>query len=197
MRTQTTTVYTFDELDARAKDRARDWWRHVEEGDNFWAEAVIEDAARMAAILGIELTTSPVKLMGGGTRQDPQVYWSLGGQGSGACFVGRYRYKAGSVKAIASEAAPVSPANIELNRIARELMELQKAHFWRLSAKVEHRGNYSHEHATTITVYNEQTGNEADADTTEALADLLRDFMRWIYGGLEAEYQVHDLRRAR
>lgn len=48
MRTETKTreVYTFDELTDRAKETARDWWRDREmrSGDNFFAEAVIEDA---------------------------------------------------------------------------------------------------------------------------------------------------------
>lgn len=204
MRTKETTVYQFDELSDRAKERARDWYRNASANDfsDYQAESVLEDAARMADLLGINLRTRTVQLMGGGTRQEPQIYYSgFWSQGDGACFVGTYAYRKGSVKAIASEAPAEwkdqqtgevkrDESNAKLNRIAQELQALQSQYFYRLTANVAHTGRYSHEHSTTIEVYNGE--NEADEQTSEALADLLRDFMRWIYRALEAEYEYQN-----
>ncbi len=66
-----TTVYRLDELSDAAKDNARAWYR---EGgfDYEWYDSVFEDFQRIAEILGICLKTRPVRLMGGGTRQEPQ-----------------------------------------------------------------------------------------------------------------------------
>jgi hypothetical protein len=43
--------FTFDELSARAKDRARDWWRESSMQDDWWQQ-VYEDAAE----IGLEIT---------------------------------------------------------------------------------------------------------------------------------------------
>ena len=47
--------FTFDELSARAKDRARDWWRESAMQDDWW-EQVYEDAAEIGLQL---LLTQP------------------------------------------------------------------------------------------------------------------------------------------
>lgn len=51
MKTITTTVYEFDELNDKAKEKARDWWReHVLDYD--WWEYLCEDAKT----IGLEIT---------------------------------------------------------------------------------------------------------------------------------------------
>src|SRR4051812_1298003 len=89
---KTLTVYTFDELDEPAKERARDWMRELEAQD-FDPDYVLEDAATVCDILGIVLKSRTVSLMGGGTRQKPTFWYSgFGSQGDGACFEGTYYY---------------------------------------------------------------------------------------------------------
>lgn len=184
MRTIESTVYTFDELDDSAKERARDWWRELEALD-FDAECVIEDAQRMAEILGIEFDTRPVKLMGGGVRRDPCVYWSgFSSQGDGACFEGRYRYAKGAAKAIRKEA----PQDTRLHAIADDLQAVQRKAFYRLEARVRHTGRYYHEHSTSIDVEAGEDSYRDIGDKGEAIAEALREFMRWIYRHLEQEY---------
>ena len=97
-----TTVYTLDELDERAKSRARDWYRQASNDDD-WYEVVFEDFGRVCEILGVELATRTVGLYGGGTRQKPCI-WSSGfsSQGDGACFEGAYSYRKGSAQEIRS-----------------------------------------------------------------------------------------------
>jgi len=74
MRTQVIykNVFTFDELSDDAKQKVC-----MGEGEHVFYDFVYEDIVRMAEILGIEIDTRPVKLMGGGTRQDPCGIGSL------------------------------------------------------------------------------------------------------------------------
>lgn len=68
-----TKVYQFDELSNEAKEKARDWWRDCE-NQEFGQQIELEFAEKAAGILGIEFDTRTVKLMGGGTRQEPIIY---------------------------------------------------------------------------------------------------------------------------
>ncbi len=79
-RIKETTVFSYDELNDKAKERARDWMRDGNSEDNFWSEYVIDDACKVAEILGIELQTRSVKLMGGTTKQEPVIWWALHSQ---------------------------------------------------------------------------------------------------------------------
>jgi hypothetical protein len=189
--TVTRVLYQFDELSEPGKERAREWFRRAED-DDIWAESVIEDAVRLGELLGIEFDTRPVKLMGGGTRQEPKVWWSLSySQGDGACFEGTYRYRKNSAKLVAAEAPPGEgkgwEGNNEINRIARELADIQRIYRYGLIANVSHHlgAHYYHEHNTDITVYLREV--EAPKEAEETVAELLRDFMRWIYRQLEKE----------
>lgn len=179
------TVYRFDELSDAAKEKARDWFRSCYgEVEDF--SAVIDDANTIAAILGIEIETRPVKLMGGGTRYDPCIWYSLSySQGDGACFEGRYSYAKGSVRKLKEHA----PQDTELYRIAEGLRDIQRRHFYRLEARVSHRGNYTHPRSTEIEVTSAETGDYVAAEIAETVAELLRDFMGWIYVQLREEYE--------
>lgn len=150
----------------------------------------------MGAILGIDMHTKRVTLMGGGTRLDPQVYWSgFSSQGDGASYVGSYAYKAGSVKAMEAEAPSGTDkghkGNNEVNRIARELRDLQRRHFYRLQANITVRGHYSYSHTMEFDI---ERSDSADipADDCATLEELLRDFADWIYRQLEREYDYQN-----
>jgi len=56
-----TTAYTFDELDGRARERARDWYRQASNDDD-WHEAVFEDFERIYKIRSIYLVKRYVDL---------------------------------------------------------------------------------------------------------------------------------------
>lgn len=95
-----TTVYRLDELSEAARDKARTWYRDSA-FDYDWHDTVTEDFARAAEILGVELLTRPARLMGGGTRQHPCIWFSgFWSQGDGACFEGRYAYAKGAPQKI-------------------------------------------------------------------------------------------------
>jgi hypothetical protein len=186
----TTTVYTFAELDDSAKKRARAWYR---DGalDYEWWDCVYEDADQIAKILGIELDRKPVPLVNKTVRHDPCIFFSgFASQGDGACFEGSYLYAKGAAKAIREHA----PQDATLYAIADNLQDIQRRHFYRLTARVKQRGRYYHEYCTEIDVCSSETGNDVDADTADAICTELRAFMRWIYRQLETEhdYQLSD-----
>lgn len=187
-----TTAYKYKELSDAAKAKARDWFREASAQDEFW-EYIYEDAVRCAAIIGIEIDTKPVKLMGGGTRQDPDIrfsgFWS---QGDGASFAGRYEYAAGSSRAIREHA----PEDEELHRIADELAvrQFEVTQILRstepLSATIKfgsHR--YCHSNTMDIEVTTESDDLVIPKHIHEAVQQLMRDFADWIYKQLELEHE--------
>jgi hypothetical protein len=122
--TITSDAYSFDELDERAKERARDWYRECIDEDDFSCE--IDEFASICDILGIDLKTHEVALMSGKTRSDPNIWYSIGGcQGDGACFEGTYSHNGDScakIREIFGEDSTAEPV-----RIADELNALQVA----------------------------------------------------------------------
>lgn len=189
MREVIQSIYTFDELRDRAKQKARDWYR---EDFEFDSDYYVEDFERIAAILGIAFNGEAVKLMGGGTRTRPAIMWSgFFCQGDGAMFAGTYRYAKGASKAIRDYA----PADDKLHAIADELQAIQRKCFYRLEAKTfrgSFAGNYCHSGCMDIMAYDASTGNETAA--TEAaerdLRDVLRLFADWMWWTLREGYMA-------
>jgi hypothetical protein len=164
--TRTVTVYSLQELGERAKEKALQTLSEWAGSDRWW-DSTVDDAKRMGAILGIEATD--IFFSG---------FWS---QGDGACFVGTYSYKPQSRNIIRTEA----PEDTELHKIADTLFRIQRRNFYRLTAAVRKFGNYySHENSVTVDVDDTATPEDKDA-----IADALRDFMRWIYKQLRTEYE--------
>ncbi len=176
------TLYTFEELSDRAKEAARDWWREAEQMD---FDPDYDDFEAIAKILGIEFDAKPIKLMGGGTRYQPTIYWSgFSSQGDGACFEGRYRYAKGASKAIRDYA----PKDERLHAIADNLQAIQRKAFYRLEAKCSHRGHYCHSGCMQVDVWDSTSDYSTNVDE-DGIAEALRDFANWMYRQLEAEYE--------
>lgn len=177
------TIYKYDELSDAAKEKAREWWVRCDDGD---VSAVYEDAARMGALMGIDLFTRPVKLMGGGTRYDPCIYYSgFWSQGDGACFEGTYRYQKGGAKAVEEECGGQDK---ELIRIAQGLQDVQRKNFYRLRASTVQCGHYQHSGCMSVSVEDCENLYRDLGDAEDTVTQLLRDFADWIYARLEAEY---------
>ena len=189
MRTQVIhkNVYTFDELSEDAKQAVC-----MREGEHFEPDFVYDDIVRMAEILGIEIDTYPVRLMGGGSRSKPCIYWLMFCQGEGACFTGYYSYAKGSVKAIKAEA----PHDDELTRIAKALQDAQRPHFYRLEAKITHRDRYYHAHSMDIDVVDREDQYRDLGDAEDAIKEALRDFANWVYKKIEEEYEYQTSEEA-
>jgi hypothetical protein len=187
----TLTVFQYEELSDKAKETAREWYREAtaRAGDNFFAEHVIEDAVRMGTLMGITFKTRTIKLMSGKTREEPQIEWSgFSSQGDGACFEGTYTYQPGIAKAIADEVPADGESNIMLRRIATELESYGK-----MSAVLTKRNHhYSHPYTVEIEVCDLEQETVASEYFTERVSETLRDFMKWIYRNLEAEYDYQN-----
>lgn len=181
-----TTVYQLDELADEAKESARSWYR--QHGFDYdWYDSVFEDFGRVCHLLGIDLRTRPVRLMGGGARGEPCIFFSgFSSQGDGACFEGHYEYARGSCRTIRDYA----PEDVELHRIADALEAIQWRNFYQLSATARHRGRYSHEYCMDITVDRDSPAWQAPtAEAEEVVTEALRDLARWLYRQLEREYE--------
>ena len=181
------TVFTFAELSPRAKERARDWWRECESQDNTFAECVIEDAERVADLLGVELQQTAHKTVGGRTRYEPAIYWALHTQGAGACFEGTWRTKEGCYLAVKEYA----PTDKELHDIALRLALAEWPGPYNLSVKAVHRGREYHEQSMDFEVYHDETDEELDEAgerAAEAVKEALRDFATWIHRQIEDAY---------
>lgn len=181
-----TTVYRLSELSDAAKDRARAWYR---EGgfDYDWYDAVYEDFQRIAEILGIRFKTRTVRLMGGGTRQEPRIFftgfWSQGDRASFECY---YSYR----KNAASEIRSYAPRDTKLHEITDALLAVQRRNFYQLHAEASHRGHYYHEYCMSISVDRDSpTYQDMTADAEEIVIEALRDLARWLYRQLEHEYE--------
>ncbi len=170
METRSYKVYKFDELSDESKEAAMEKFRE-HNLDYEWWSPVYDDARDIGVLMGITI--------------DRIYFTGFCSQGDGACFEGSYSYELGSVKQIREHA----PKDGTIYRLAAELSKLQRTRFYRLSASVKHSGHYYHERSTDIRVCIEDGYDDVDVDTDEALSELLRGFMRWIYKRLE---ETHD-----
>lgn len=196
-----TTVYKFEELPTEAaKEKAREWLRaSVFEDSHDW-EFVYEDAATIAALFGLDIRQRSVKTVGGKTRYAPSIYFSgFWSQGDGACFEGRYEYKADALQAVKDYA----PNDENVHAIVEALQSAQKrlkgADGYTLIADCKNTGRGSASHDMDVafgaTDYPESMGVTATcqiqvrAEAAEnEVKNQLRAFADWIYRQLESEY---------
>ena len=191
MRTETLTrkIYTFDELDDTAKERAREWCRQDQSEylhlDYDWFDFIYDYAQRVAEILGIEFDAKHIPLMDGTTRPEPKIWFSgFWTQGSGASFEGSYRYARGAAKRIRAYA----PNDKILHGIADDLQSAQKNHLYQLEASCSHRGRYYNSGSMAVVGYHREDSCRDIGDAEITIEEALRDFADWIYKSLEAEY---------
>ena len=180
-----TTVFHFEELADAAKENARAWYR---DGgfDYDWYDTVYEDFQRIAEILGVRFKTRPVRLYGGGTRQEPRIFFSgFWSQGDGASFECHYAYR----NSAGAEIRSYAPQDATLHGIADTLQAVQRRNFYQLRAEASHRSHYYHEYCMAISVERDSpTYQDMTLDAEDIVAEALRDLARWLYRQLEREY---------
>ncbi len=194
--TKSKTVYYFDELSDKAKEKAREWYR---EGalDYEWWDYVYEDFQERAKELGVELATKPVKLMGGGTRYSPEIYFSgFYHQGQGSSFAGTWRYDAMNPDKLKSEC----PTEAELHRISDTLVEIANSLKEGESARcyIEiYRDTSIRTHAQIESEYLESLEYDSPEykayekelkEKEEAIEECMEDLNRWLFRRLRDEY---------
>lgn len=187
MRTIQTDVYKYAELSDSAKEKARDWFRTISNDDYFFSECVIEGAATIAELFGLDIRQTRKNCMDGSYRYEPTVYWSgFWSQGDGAAFDGNYKYKKGALKAVKEYA----PQDAELRRIVKGLCDIQKKNFYRLTAKCTASG-WNDNCQSVETYYSGDDYRNIGRDR-EDVSDYLKDFANWIYRQLEKEYEYQN-----
>ena len=181
MRIVEKTLYKYEELNDRAKQRARECY--LEGGlDYSWWEFCYDDFARVAEILGIDLSQRAVPLMNGKCRYEPEIYFSgFNHQGSGSSFCGTYGYAKGAVAKIKEYA----PQDKELHRIAQGLQDVQRRHFYRLIADI----TSVRDHYIRVEVEDSENRYRDIGDAEDDVRGLMNDFNDWMFKCLQDEYE--------
>lgn len=181
MRVIEKTLYKYEELSDSAQERARDWYRQGGLGYDWW-EFCYEDFARVAEILGIDLSQRAVPLMNGKCRYEPEIYFSgFYHQGSGSSFCGTYGYAKGAVVKIQEYA----PQDEELHRIAQGLQDVQRRHFYRLIADI----TSVHDNYIRVEVEDSENRYRDIGDAEDDVRGLMNDFNDWMFKRLQDEYE--------
>lgn len=184
MITKTVNLYTFDELNDKAKEKARDWWKQSE-NETFGSFGELNEAPETAAkLLGIDFKQHTVPLHGGGKRLEPKIWWQLHAQGSGASFEADYSYAKGCVKNIIAE----WPKDETLLSIAKRLAAFQKPYKYGVTATITTEGRSVHKFAMNLDAYNSK-GEQLREEEEKALLDIMRDFADRIYEGIDQEFE--------
>jgi hypothetical protein len=190
---KTIMLYTFDELEESAKETAREWYRSTSDSSDF--DSTIEDFAIIGEAMGVNFDTHQVRLYGGGTRQEPNVYWSgFASQGDGACFEGTFTLTGKAGEAIRAHAGEDG----ELHRIADALDAIAARYPKGVSGKI-HRPygtHYSHARTMFVDAYTLDEAEEEETDMedadAEAVQELFRDLADWLYKALGEENDYRD-----
>lgn len=180
-----TMTYRFDELSEEAKEKARNWHRDFPDHYDWW-DTIYDDFERVCEILGVRLKATPVRLIGGGTRQKPCIWFSgFWSQGDGACFEAYYSHAKGGAKHIRDYA----PQDATLHGIADRLQDIQRRNFYQLVADVSHHGRYYNEFCMTFDVMRDSPNQQAPTeDAEDTVSEAMRDLARWLYRQLRGEY---------
>lgn len=183
---KTVWLYQFDELDDKAKEKAREWYRGLITGEEI-SEQVYEDFQEICKILGIELKTRSVPLCNGKSRDEPCIWWSgFSSQGDGASFEGRYRAAKDSVANLKAHA----PLDEELQRIAEDLHALQIKYGNHIECGISTNPRYYHKYSMQFEFYDWEVPEDNEAgwkiceiaiEDRKAMSELFRDLAEWLY----------------
>ena len=188
-----TTVYRIDELNDKAREKARDWYRTtVLNTTPHWYDRVFSDFEEICRILGITLKRrTRAKRTRTNRGEDPPCIWFSGfwSQGDGASFEGRWEHAADS----ATEIRKYAPLDKELHAISDALTATQERNGGELEAEVSQRGIYYHEYTMDVEVSRD---SDADAEPTttaeEEVRDTMRKLARWLYDQLRDTYEAES-----
>lgn len=173
------TLYTFDELSDKAKEKAREWYRDGQLDYDWW-DSVYESAQTAGKHLGIDIDRKD--------KHTPAIYFSgFCSQGDGACFEGRYSYKKGWRSDLLHEFGPGDALN-ELLSIGQSLQATQARQFYKLEATCRHCGHYQHSGCMSVEVEHADDRYRDIGDAEIDIRDALRLFADWIYKMLEKEH---------
>lgn len=202
--------FSFDELDDRAKERAREWFRR-DYPDYGWWEFIFDDVNQIAELMGIRIHHESIRRMDGGFNSRPAIYFSgFHSQGDGACFKGEWSPVSQPIQSL-THVMEHAPDDEDLHDIAFELALLSErctALIPEASVRVENAYSGSHSGCTSFDINLPPPGQideghellalvwegvcraaGLDFETFEdSIKTILRAFMDWIYSQLEKEH---------
>ena len=162
------TVYDFSELSQTAKEHAIGNLAC----DYGWWDGVYDDFSEILNILGFEVKSDDIQFSGFYT------------QGSYAAFSGYYYFRSGISKGIKEYA----PNDAELQRIAKELTEMQRKCFYNLSAKFSYSNYYGY--SVDMEDGRRQYGwLDANCDAETVFRQVLKDLSAWLFNALQDDYE--------
>jgi hypothetical protein len=181
MRTTKQKVYTIDELDEAARERALDSIREGQADYDWWDTTYDQFVDEWKGV--IDFNTKPVKLMSGKTRYDPEIFFSgFWSQGDGASFygtIGVYDY-------------------LKITKQLTKYRSLAKAsagenYTWKIE-EIPHGGGGCHSGYMTIDGYDwDGFENERAANQYSALVPEVKQWVRGLaddlYNRLQSEYE--------
>ena len=155
MREITVKVYSFDELSEEAQERAINELRPLNI-EPYWYEDTFDTIRAAGKLLGLEI---------GEIHFDTESY---------CMFDAHYRYVRGAVKAVQAEFSWAD----DLCKVAKDLQDLQKRHFYSLSCAVTEGRSMNYYRCFRF-------GKDYECDD---LGDILDDFAHWAWVLLCDEY---------
>jgi hypothetical protein len=166
--TKEITLYTFDELNNNAKDRARDWYRATIDYD--WWEYIYDDFVAVAERMGLAVVSK-------------SITFDLG-RGSFAAFEGRYiPQPVGKAPKRVREYAPLDE---DLHAIVDELEKAQDMCAYNAYARTTPYGRSSM--AVEVEMFDEE-GCPVMDDVRDKVESALHDLANWLLKQLRAEYE--------
>lgn len=177
------TVYQYDELSESAKEKARDWYCQGIGED--WSPDY-DDFTTCAEAIGITMDTRSVKLMGGGTRQDPDITYSIGHQGEYAAYKGSWEY---SPTALEDLHAHCQEGDLEtiVNELVRANTMAVLMGFSELRGTIQ----FNHHGTMEITAFGDTKGDEDELPPNlgDIVTEQLAGFAQWMLKQMKADYE--------
>jgi hypothetical protein len=202
MKTISTDVYTYAELDANAKEKAREWWMQAGAGDTDWADYVECDFHETLKALGFDPfvhTGSYLSANDARARRSTVTWSGFWSQGDGAAFGGTWRASDFAPDALLKNRpaswGPTpglteggeSKENAELHRIAGEIRACVDAGLTFARLETPYRG--FHMSLASSEFVEGDIERSGDAEIDETFIEAARDLARAFYKALEAEYE--------
>lgn len=204
MRTIQTNVYTYDELSDDAKEKARDWYREISAGDDFFAETPVDEFLEIGKALGF--TFAPANPNRQPRKPRDAVYFEgFSHQGSGASFDASWAARelsADKVRAIMAD----RPATFE--RDGKQCTDKLNARLQPILAGVLTLATRVIDDSASVTASHRYhslsvewyCGEDVDTDdqmerqesNASTFKNLCEDFATWLYAVLEAEYEYQN-----
>ena len=172
-KTITTTVYDYKELEARPKERARDWYRSVIDQSS-WHIPVFKEFVKILNIINIDASLESLG------------YCGFSYQGNGASFTGYYTFK----PTIADDIKQAYPLELRLWANANRLTKIQKIYNNQITCKITRDRCGEHEYAMDFEfrMANGSDLEKFDKNHHDEFIVLMREIARYFYDTLESKY---------